>query len=113
MTVASVFEQWSAAGGSRPSVHHVWSMLDCLSYASVLLDDPDDRLWASLLFESVTRFWQEKPAQVPHNPLNAASWSPITMRPLSFPNSESKVLANVLNYGAPHLALRAHDTGLR
>jgi hypothetical protein len=44
--------------------------------------------------------------------MSAAGWSPITMRPLMFPNSESKVLANILRYGASHLGMRAHAAGL-
>jgi hypothetical protein len=111
MTLPAVYEQWSPAGGKRPSVHHLWSMLACLSYSACVFDDQDDRFWATLLFESAARYWQEGASFKLKNPLNAASWSPITMRPLSFPNSESKVLANVLNYGAPHLAMRALAEG--
>jgi hypothetical protein len=107
MTLPAVWETWSPAGGSRPTVHHLWTMLDALSYSAVLFDDPDDRLWATTLFEAATRFWQEGASAKRRNPLNASTWSPITMRPLAFPNSESKVLANVLNFGAPHLGMRA------
>jgi hypothetical protein len=113
MTVASVLEDWSPAGGARPSVHHVWTMAAALSYSAVLFDDADDRLWATVLFESVARYWQETAAAKPRNFRNAATWSPITMRPLAFPNSESKVLANVLNFGAPYLGMRALAGGAR
>ena len=94
-------------------IHHLWSMADSLSTSAVLFDDADDRMWATILFESAVRYWQEPPSSKPRNMLNASGWSPITMRPLSFPNSESKVLSNVLRYGVSHLAMRSHAAGLR
>jgi hypothetical protein len=115
VTVPSVLEQWAPPQGGvgRTSVHHVWSMAACLSWSACLFDDPDDRAWATILFDSAVRWWQESPGGKPRNPLSASSWSPITMRPLAFPNSESKVLANVLNYGAPHLGMRALEEARR
>jgi hypothetical protein len=108
LTAPAVFESWSPAHPvGKTSTHHLWSMAACLSYSACLFDDEDDAAWAAILFDSAVRWWQESPGGKARNPLNPSSWSPITMRPLAFPNSESKVLANVLNYGSPHIAMRA------
>jgi hypothetical protein len=112
MTLPFVFESWSPARAATPSTHHLWSMSESLSTSAMLFDDADDRMWATILFEAAARYWQEPPGSKPKNTLNASGWSPITMRPLSFPNSESKVLSNVLRYGVSHLAMRAQAAGL-
>jgi hypothetical protein len=112
MTLPHVYEGWSPVKADRPMIHHLWSMSDSLSTSAVLFDDADDRMWATILFEAAVRFWQEPSGSKAKNPLNASGWSPITMRPLSFPNSESKVLSNVLRYGVSHLAMRAHAAGV-
>jgi hypothetical protein len=114
MTLPQVFESWSPAKADKPMIHHLWSMADALSASAILFDDADDRMWATILFEAAVRYWQEPSgSRSPKNTLDASGWSPITMRPLSFPNSESKVLSNVLRYGVSHLAMRSHAAGLR
>jgi hypothetical protein len=87
-------------------------MADCLAASAFLFEDADDRMWATILFDVAVRYWQEPPGGKLKNTLNASGWSPITMRPLSFPNSESKVLSNVLRYGVSNLAMRSHAAGL-
>ena len=86
-----VFEDWWPTRVAGPGFHHLWSMADCLSTSAYLFDDADDRMWATILFETAVRYWQDKPGKS-RSALSAAGWSPITMRPLMFPNSESKVL---------------------
>ena len=86
-------------------------MTNCLSMSAYIFDDADDRMWANILFETAVRYWQEKPGKA-RSLLSPAGWSPITMRPLTYPNSESKVLGDVLLWGASHLGMRAHADGL-
>ncbi len=113
LNLPKVYDQWSPASPGLPSIHQCWAMIDALSYSAVLFSDQDDLNVATELFESTVRYWQIPPDVVAtYNILDPDSFSRIAMRPLQFPQSESKVLGEILHFGNSHIAARSLFAGV-
>ncbi|HYC76862.1 MAG TPA: hypothetical protein VEI02_04450, partial [Planctomycetota bacterium] len=106
-----VWYMWSPGAPNTASSHLCWPMIDALSHSALLFNDAGDLAVASVLFESMTRYWQRPALSGPVNALNTATYSPITMRATGYPTSESKALGNVLLWGGSHLFVRAYFDG--
>jgi hypothetical protein len=105
-----VYYLWAPGAPGTKSVHLSWPMIEALSYSAVIQNDPSDLFYAAVLFESATRYWQCGAGTIV-NAYDPASWSWISFRPLGFPNSESKALGNVMQWGGAHMAVRAYFEG--
>jgi hypothetical protein len=111
-TLPMVRDVWAPPPASGTfSVHHGWEMVEALSYSAVIHADITDLQTAGVLFEGLTRYWQSGVTFSTFNPLDAATFSPITMRPMQYPSTESKVVGGVLNAGYPFLAVWSYVIG--
>jgi hypothetical protein len=112
-TMPLVYDTWAPppATGNTLSVQHGWEMVEALSYSAVIHADLSDLDAAGLLFEGLTRFWQVGANFNTYNANNGFSFSAITMRPMQYPSTESKVLGIVLNSGNPYLTVRSFVLG--
>lgn len=106
-----VWYTWAPGQPVTPSLALCWPMMESLSWSSILFNDYSDLHEAGVLFEALTRYWQESPLGPTVNILDPGSFSPITMRPLSYPTTETKVLGIMLLWGHVHMVARAYFEG--
>ncbi len=98
-TLPMVYDSWDPVNPATNvmSNHLVWPMMESLTYAFALFENTNDYAAAAGLFDVITRYHQA-PTGSPANLDNAAQWSPIGMRMLQFPGSESKIIGNILRW---------------
>jgi hypothetical protein len=107
-TLPYTFDTWTPAGGGvTSSVHLVWGHIDALSLYAHKTGDTASYALSKDLFDAVVRYWQLTPSSPAQNFTNPSSFSAVTMRPLQYPNAESKALGNLHQWGRTHVAVRA------
>ena len=106
-SLPGTWSTWSpAAGGAHASFHLLWPMLESFTLSSFLFGNPSDIAKADELFEALTHYHQN-PTGWTVDLGDPSGWSTISMRMFQFPNSESKILANLLRWGRGYVALRS------
>ncbi len=110
-TTATVWERvGDATNGYRanPSTHHTWATAQALSYASMVFFDQTYYDTAQALWNSVARYHQiqEQYSQTPRDWTNPGTFSPVAFRMMNFPNSETKIMGNIILWGQAGLASR-------
>ena len=108
--LSKVYYKWTPDGSVlEPSTILLWPMVESLSWSSLLFwNDPRgraDALLARRLYQEVAHYHQASPGATV-NPSNRAGYSPIAMRMLRYPNSESKVIGMTLLWGKALPAVR-------
>jgi hypothetical protein len=111
-TLPMVYDVWAPPPASTTfSVQHCWEMIEALTYSAVIHGDITDLAAAAILFEGSTRFWQSGVTFSTFNAFNPGSFSLITMRPLQYPSTESKVVGVIINSGNPLIAIWSFALG--
>lgn len=87
------------------SLHKGWPMLESMAWSYLLSGDTQDAIVAMELWNSLILFHQRSVGQQV-NPGDTTSYSPISMRIHSYPDTETKVMGQVLLWGQAGLALQ-------
>jgi hypothetical protein len=109
--LTKVHYHWDPNGATTEFKRNlIWPMIESLSLSAILFwNDPvryqEDLSLSYYLFEEMTRYHQGKVGAVV-DAFDAGGHSPITLKMAQFPNSESKVMGNVLLWGKGHPGLR-------
>jgi hypothetical protein len=96
----ALYYHWNADPGRRdaPDRAHLAHVVDGLAYAWLLTARPEYRDWARVLAGDLWRWWQVGWGNAVDRRL-VGQYSAITMRPVAFPNTESKTLGWLGRYG--------------
>jgi hypothetical protein len=111
-TIPKTVDQWSPLlGGVNSSVHLVWGQVDALTHVAAVNGDAATYALSKDLFDAMIRYWQAGTTTGAQNYTSPSTFSLVTMRPLQFPNSETKAVGNLMQWAAAHAALRAANEG--
>ena len=106
-TTAKVWGRAANGYHTEPSGHHVWVTANALTWAAASVHDNNYLVVAGDLFESITRYHQVSSGDDnPRDWTNPSTYSPIAFRMTMFPNSETKIMGNVLLWSQAYPMVR-------
>ena len=102
---------WTYANNNwsgTPSVHHNWTISESLSHAAIIFNDMSYLNIAEDIWDVATKFHQLNPdVFTPVDTTDPSNLSLISFKMLMYPNSESKIMSNILFWGHAFPAIRA------